>query len=136
MRSGKMMLHYHSSVLHSEQGRSYFIMNDGRVPTMAYRRPEKTHILTWKGTARNTFFPPRYLHNHGKTEVNEWYTQSREGQQQWILIYDLTKSCTCKCSTPNQSIRQHCFQPTFAHTPRRSMLPQGKAACAMQGMGE
>ena len=47
MRSGKMILYYHSSVLHSEQGKSYFIMNDGRVPTMAYRRPEKTHILTW-----------------------------------------------------------------------------------------
>ncbi len=46
-----------------------------------------------------------------------------------------TKSCTCKRSTPNQSIRQHCFQPTFVHTPRRSMLPLGKSACAMQGMG-
>ncbi len=40
-------LHYHSSVLHLEQGKSYFIMNDGRVPTMAYRRPEKTHAFNW-----------------------------------------------------------------------------------------
>ncbi len=39
---------------------------------------------------------------------------------------DLTKSCTCKRSTPNQSIRQHYFQSTFVHTPRRSMLPLGK----------
>ena len=42
-----MILHYHSSVWHSEQGKLFFIMNDGRVPTMAYRRPEKTHAFTW-----------------------------------------------------------------------------------------
>ena len=42
-----MFLHYHSSVLHSEQGKSNFIINDGRVPTMEYRRPEKTHALSW-----------------------------------------------------------------------------------------
>ena len=71
MRSGKMILYYHSSVLHSEQGKSYFIMNDGRVPTMAYRRPEKTHIFTWYGTARNTFFPPRYLHNHTRQKQSD-----------------------------------------------------------------
>jgi hypothetical protein len=47
MRNEKMILHHHSSVLHSEQGKSYFIIKDGRVPTMAYRRPEKTHALTW-----------------------------------------------------------------------------------------
>ncbi len=51
------------------------------------------------------------------------------------LIYDLTKSCTCRRSTPNQSIRQHYFQPTFVHTPRWRMLLLDKAASAIQGMG-
>ncbi len=56
------------------------------------------------------------------------------------IIYDLTKSCTCTRSTPNQSIRQNCFQPTFVHTPRWSMLPLGKAAsevpCKVRGKRE
>ncbi len=38
---------YHSSVLHPEQGKSYFKANDGIVPTMAYRIPPNTHAITW-----------------------------------------------------------------------------------------
>ncbi len=51
------------------------------------------------------------------------------------MIYDLTKSSTCTRSTPNQSIRQHCFQPTFVHTPRWRMLLLDKATSAVQARG-
>jgi hypothetical protein len=52
---------YHSSVLHSEQGKLYFNARDGIVSTMAYSRAANTHAFTWYGTATKTFFPPRYL---------------------------------------------------------------------------
>jgi hypothetical protein len=52
---------YHSSVLHPEQGKSYFKANDGIVPTTAYRIPPNTHAITWYGVAKRNFFPPRYL---------------------------------------------------------------------------
>jgi hypothetical protein len=52
---------YHSSVVHSEQGKSYFKTKDGIVSTMAYRRAANTHAFTWYKTAINTVFPPRYL---------------------------------------------------------------------------
>ncbi len=59
---------YHSSVVHSEQGNSYFKTKDGIVSTMAYRRAKNTHAFSWYGTAMNTFFPPRYLRLHQETD--------------------------------------------------------------------
>jgi hypothetical protein len=75
-----------------------------------------------------------------KTEMAKWIIRKQmehaeQGGTTIDMIFDLTKSYTCTRSTPNQSIRQHCFQPTFVHTPRRSMLPLGKAESAMQSMG-
>jgi hypothetical protein len=69
---------YHSSVLHSEQGKSYFKTKDGIVSTMAYRKPANTHAFTWYGTAKNTFFPPRYLRSHQKTDrTDRWWEHVR-----------------------------------------------------------
>ncbi len=66
----RLML-YHSSVVHSEQGKSYFKTKDGIVSTMAYRRAANTHAFTWYTTAINTFIPPRYLRLHQETDRHE-----------------------------------------------------------------
>jgi hypothetical protein len=62
---------YHSSVVHSEQGKAYFKTKDGTVPMIAYSRAANTHAFTWYGTAVNNFFPPRYLGSHQHTDSRE-----------------------------------------------------------------
>jgi hypothetical protein len=61
LKSVTRFILYHSSVVHSEQGKLNFNTKDGIVPTMPYSRAAKTHAFTWYGTYINTFVPPRHL---------------------------------------------------------------------------
>jgi hypothetical protein len=49
---------------------------------MAYRRAANTQAFTWNGTAMNTFFPPKHLQNHRKTDVKVANTSKQHAYQQ------------------------------------------------------
>jgi hypothetical protein len=48
---------YHSSVSQA-QGSSYFMINDGNVPTSPYTIPANTQTFNWYGNAENCLLPP------------------------------------------------------------------------------
>jgi hypothetical protein len=140
MRSGKMILHLPFFRVAFRAGQ--VILHKGRRKSSydgVQEAQEDAHFDLVRHSFED-FLSSEVPAQSYKTEVTKWIIRKRMvpehgGTTTIDMIYGLTKSCTCKCSTPNQTIRQHCSQPTFVHTPRRSMLPLGKASSAMQGMG-
>ncbi len=69
---------YHSSVLQAQaQGSSYFITNDGNVPTSPYKMPANTQTLSWNGNAEKSFRLPmahvaamKYRLEHSEKDIS------------------------------------------------------------------